>query len=59
LWLSRRLRVGSGEGSAFARVEKLANSFQLDTSGPVALWSIRDPEQVPADVRIVSLMLTR
>lgn len=51
--------VGSGEGSVFARVEELAISFQLDTSGPWALWSIRDPAQVPAGVRIVSMMLTR
>ena len=51
--------VGSGEGSVFARVEALGISFQLDTSGPLPLWSIRDPAQVPADVRIVSLMLTR
>ena len=51
--------VGSGEGAVVARVEDLAISFQLDTSGPVSLWSIRDPEQVPAGVRIVSMMLTR
>lgn len=51
--------VGSGEGRVVARVETLGISFQLDTSGPVPLWSIRDPGQVPKDVRIVSLMLTR
>lgn len=51
--------VGSGEGNFFARVEQLAISFQLDTSGPVSLWSIRDPERVPDSVRIVSMMLTR
>jgi hypothetical protein len=51
--------VGSGEGSFFARVEELAISFQLDTSGRVPLWSIRDPEQVPNGVRIVSMMLTK
>ena len=51
--------VGSGEGSFFARVEGLAISFQLDTSGPVALWSIRDPDRIPNGTRIVSMMLTR
>ena len=51
--------VGSGEGRVFARVEELAASFQLDTSGPVKLWSIRDPQQVPVTVRIVSIMLTK
>jgi hypothetical protein len=51
--------VGSGEGAVIARVEQLAISFQLDTSGSTALSSIRDPEKVPVDVRIVSLMLTR
>lgn len=51
--------VGSGEGSVIARVEELAISFQLDTSGPTELWTIRDPAQVPAGVRIVSMMLTR
>jgi hypothetical protein len=51
--------VGSGEGKVFARVEKLAISVELDASGPMALSSIRDPEKVPAGVRIVSLMLTR
>ena len=51
--------VRSGEGGLFARVEELAASFQLDTSGPMKLWSIRDPQQVPATVRIMSIMLTR
>jgi hypothetical protein len=51
--------VGSGEGSVFARVQELGASFQLDTSGPVNLSSIRDPQQVPATVRIVSIMLNR
>jgi hypothetical protein len=51
--------VGSGEGAVYARVEQLAISFRLDTSGPAPLSSIRDPERVPVDVRIVSLMLTR
>ena len=50
--------VGSGEGAVYARVEQLAISFQLDTSGAAGLLSIRDPEKVPVDVRIVSLMLT-
>ena len=51
--------IGSGEGSFFARVEELGISFQLDTSGPVQLWSIRDPAQVPPDVRIIGMLLTR
>ena len=34
-------------------------SFQLDTSGPMRLSSIRDPSKVPAEVRIVSMLLTR
>lgn len=51
--------VGSGEGGLFARVEKLAISFELDTAGGVAPWMTRNPPQVPADVRITSLMVTR
>lgn len=51
--------VGSGEGNFFARVEKLAISFQLDTSGEMPLWQIRDPAQVPDRVRVTSMMLTR
>lgn len=50
--------VGSGEGNFFARVEELAISFQLDTSGQVPLWSIRDPARVPLGVRITSMLLT-
>jgi len=52
-------RVGSGEGSFFARVEALGISFQLDTSGSVPLTPIRDPAQVPNGVRVISMMLTR
>ena len=51
--------VGTGEGKAFARVESLAISFQLDNSGPTPFWSIRDPSKVPVDIRIVSMLLTR
>ena len=51
--------VGSGEGNFFARVEELGISFQLDTSGQVPLWSIRDPARVPPGVRITSMLLTR
>ena len=51
--------IGSGEGRVFARVEALGISFQLDTSGPMRLSSIRDPSNVPAEVRIVSMLLTR
>jgi len=52
-------RVGAGEGNFFARVEELAISFQLDTSGQVSLWSIRDPVRVPPGVRITSMLLTK
>jgi hypothetical protein len=51
--------VGSGEGTFVARVETLGMSFQLDTSGPKPLWAVRDPHQVPKDVRVVGIMLTR
>lgn len=51
--------VGSGEGSVIARVEALGISFQLDTSGPTRLASIRDPSKVPSDIRIVSMLLSR
>ena len=51
--------VGSGEGNVFARVEAMGISFQLDTSGPTRLSSIRDPSKVPIDTRIVSMLLTR
>lgn len=51
--------VGSGEGGYFARVEELGISFQLDTSGPVQLWSIRDPARIPPDTRIMGMLLTR
>ena len=51
--------VASGEGSFFARVEELAISFQLDTSGEVPLWDIRDPAKVPGGVRITGMLLTR
>jgi len=51
--------VGSGEGRVFARVEALGISFQLDTSGPQPLASLREPSRVPGDIRIVSMLLTR
>ena len=51
--------VGSGEGTFIARVEALGISFELETSGPKPLWSIRDPNEVPKDVRVVGMMLTR
>ena len=51
--------VGPGEGAFFARVDALGMSFQLDTSGPQRLWEIRDPNQVPRNVRVVGIMLTR
>ena len=51
--------VGSGEGAFIARVEALGISFELETSGPKPLWSIRDPNEVPKDVRVVGMMLTR
>lgn len=51
--------VRSGEGAFVARAEALGVSFELDTSGPRPLWSIRDPGEVPKDVRVVGMMLTR
>jgi hypothetical protein len=51
--------VGSGEGNYLARVESLGISFELDTSGAVPLWSIRDPARVPGNVRITGMLLTR
>jgi hypothetical protein len=51
--------VGSGEGNVFARVETLGTSFQLDTTGTVPLWSIRDTSKVPGTVRIVSMLVTQ
>jgi hypothetical protein len=57
----RTTGVGSGEGKVFVRVEELGASFQLDTSGPGGdtLWQIRDPQQVPGDVKIASVLLVR
>ena len=51
--------IASGEGSVGARVEKLSMTFALDTSGPRPLWAIRDPAQVPNEVRVTAIMLTR
>ena len=51
--------IGSGEGNFIARVEALGISFELDTSGPTPLWRIRDPQAVPAGVRIVGMLLTQ
>ena len=58
---NRITRVGSGEGRVFVMVAELAASFELDRSGPGgdSLWQIRDPEQVPGDIKIVSVLLTR
>jgi hypothetical protein len=57
----RTTGVGSGEGRVFVMVEELGASFGLDTSGPggEALWKIRDPQQLPGDVKIVSVLLIR
>ena len=51
--------VGSGEGRVFVMVEELSASFELDTSGAGgdALWKIRDPQQVPGDVKITSVLI--
>lgn len=51
--------VAWGESSFIARVESQGMSFELDPYGPQPLWSIRDQDKVPNDVRIVSIMLTR
>ena len=53
--------VGSGEGRVFVRVDELAASFELDTTGPGGdtLWRVRDPAQVPGHIKIVSILLTQ
>ncbi len=51
--------VGRGEGPFIARVEALGISFLLDMSGVQAVHTIRNPAQVPADVRVVGMLLTR
>jgi hypothetical protein len=51
--------VGSGEGDFFARVEALGISFALDMSGVQAAGTIRSPARVPADARVVGMLLTR
>jgi len=51
--------VGSGEGGYYARVESLGISFQLDSSRRQNLSEVRDPNAVPPDVRVLSLLLTR
>ena len=51
--------VGPGEGDFFARVEALGISFMLDMSGAQGSSKIRDPTRVPADARVVGLLLTR
>ena len=51
--------VASGEGRFFARVEALGMSFELDTSGRPSLWQVRDPNQVPNDIKVKSILLTR
>ena len=55
----RATSVGSGEGRVFVVVEELAASFELDTSGPGgdALWKIRDPQRIPGDVKITSVLI--
>jgi hypothetical protein len=52
-------RVGQGEGDFIARVEALGISFLLDMSGVQAAHTIRNPARVPADVRVVGMLLTR
>ena len=51
--------VGPGEGDFIARVEALGISFLLDMSAMQAVQTIRNPAQVPADVRVVGMLLTR
>ncbi len=57
----RTTGVATGEGAVFVVVAELSGSFKLDTSGPGGnkLWQIRDPRQVPGDVKIVSVLLFR
>jgi hypothetical protein len=51
--------VAAGEEDFVARAEPLGISFMLDVSGRPGLRSIRDPTQVPDEVRVMGLFLTR
>jgi len=51
--------VGSGEEDFVARAEPLGISFMLDVSGQQGLRSVRDPERIPDNVRVIGLFLTR
>ena len=51
--------VGPGEGDFIARVETLGISFMLDMSAVRDAGAIRDPMRVPADARVVGMLLTR
>jgi len=51
--------VGPGEGDFFARVEALGISFMLDMSAEQAAATMRNPMRVPADTRVVGMLLTR
>lgn len=52
-------RVASGEGRVFIVVAEVRASFELDRSGPGGdrLWRLQDAEQVPGDVKIVSVLV--
>ena len=51
--------VGPGEGDFFARVEALGISFMLDMSAAQGASKIRDPMRVPAEARVVGMLITR
>ena len=50
--------IGTGEGGVYAYVESLSASFELD---PTWYWQISresDPDKIPAEVKIASILLT-
>jgi hypothetical protein len=51
--------VGPGEGDFIARVEALGISFLLDMSAEQAATTIRNPMRVPANARVVGMLITR
>lgn len=53
--------VTTGEGRLFVTVEDLSASFELDRSryGFERLWRIRNPDAIPSDVEIASILLFR
>ena len=51
--------IASGEGQVFAVVESLSASFQLDNKRFDELYRVKDPSEVPDNVIITSILLTK